>query len=613
MANPFTLETLVDFPDDALSTPLTITPAHIDSLMVTLKARGIGRVIWAYYGDGHGGWFGPMGIERLAHGGVIADDQNFWGANARTYLTLGNPLRVTVEAAHRHGIEVYAYFKPYETGPAASFPEGSPEGIEWGRVPHLGGYYTWLDPFVAANQHLRIKRRTDDLWPGHDAATISTIKLTKKDAAPTRIKASNIEVWTSGLNRGYRRSDVKFAFSETVESSPREVRDVYGNVVTKQGDPVRVLTLSGLHLDDRFIAVTTDFVDGEPDFENAWDRLVTCFDARGREIPGSIATGTAIWFPELERFPEAGMQYDTGRGPEVVALDVPRDAARHAGPRSNAHRAAEQTKVRGVIGFTRGRNLYLSGAMCETEPEVRAYWMRSLAEILEAGVDGVEFRVENHSCHSDSPEDYGFNPAVMAEVRDHQNPLPEITAIRTEAYTDFLRDAKREIARRGRKMRVNLNVDWFRPAHERPGSRRLAYPANIEFDWRKWIDEGLLDEAVLRVFAKPLDGVWGGDATAIEMVRRCNDRRIPISVNRYVWMNERLSEEFERVRADGRFAGFVLYETWSYTKIDERGWTVADAVHDAELGGRNSTWKARIRTAQLVEAVCDKWKSVGEA
>ncbi len=610
MTQPFMLETLVDFPDDALSTPLTITPDHIESLMSTLKDRGIGRVIWAYYGDGHGGWFAPAGIERLVHTGVIAEDQNFWSSMIRSYCLLGNPLRVAVETAHRHGIEVYAYFKPYETGPAASFADGSSEGLEWGRIPHLGGYYTWLDPFVTANPHLRIKRRTDDLWPGHETAPISTITLTKKDDAPTRIKRTNIQIWTSNRNCDYSLRDEKFAVTETVVTCPRDVRDLYGNMVTKKGDRIRVLTLSGLNLTDQYLAISTDFQDGEPDFENTWDKLVTCYDTQGREIPGSYATGTAIWFPELETFPCGGMQYDTGRGPEVVALDEPRHAVNGSKRGANIHRIAGQSKVCGVIGFTRSRNHYLSGALCESEPEVQSYWMRNLAEILDAGVDGVEFRVENHSCHTDWPEDYGFNPAVMEHVYDLTNPIPEITAIRTVAYTEFLRKAKRAIAHRGKKMRVNLNVDWFRPAHERPGSRRLAYPANIDFDWRTWIKDGLLDEAMLRVFAKPVDGIWGDDATASEMVQQCNDRGIPVSVNRYVWDNERLSEEFEQVRTDGRFAGMVLYETWSYTKIDQQGWTIAGAKRDASLCERNDTWKARCKTAQLVEKVFARWSEV---
>lgn len=119
---PFMLEAFVDFPDDALKSPVPITPEHIDAMMAALAARGVRRVDWGYYGDGHGGWFIPsMHVEKSV------DAQGEWLNHAATYQTLGNPLKVAAEAAHRHGMELYAYYKPYETGCAMVFPEGSLE------------------------------------------------------------------------------------------------------------------------------------------------------------------------------------------------------------------------------------------------------------------------------------------------------------------------------------------------------------------------------------------------------------------------------------------------------------------------------------------------------
>ncbi|MBI4027628.1 MAG: hypothetical protein HY360_21760 [Verrucomicrobia bacterium] len=91
----------------------------------------------------------------------------------------------------------YCFF--IEIGISWILPEGAPEGREWGRLPHLGGYLTWADPFVLAHPELRIKRRADDVpacaWPSaccdgagrhadrnptRVAAPIHTIRLTKK-------------------------------------------------------------------------------------------------------------------------------------------------------------------------------------------------------------------------------------------------------------------------------------------------------------------------------------------------------------------------------------------------------------------------------------------------
>jgi hypothetical protein len=319
------------------------------------------------------------------------------------------------------------------------------------------------------------------------------------------------------------------------------------------------------------------------------------------------ATGTAIWFPELERFPGGGLMFETGRGPEVVAFDRPRRGGR--GPESDRHADADQKKVRGVVAFARGKNMHLSGTLCETEPAVQDYWLRCVSECLDAGVDGVEFRVENHSCHSEEPEAYGFNDAVLAKVpKNSTDLLGDITKVRTEAYTDFLRRANRLIKSRGpeKKMRVNLNVDWFRPPADRPGSRKLAYPANIDFPWRQWIDEGFLDEAMLRIFAKPFDGIFRADGVAQEMVSRCRDRDIPVTVNRYVWGGEHVPGDLQRVRDDGRFAGFVLYETWSFTSIEADGtWLFADTKRDAARVAKHAAWKTRVQTAEHVKRACE--------
>ncbi len=62
------------------------------------------------------------------------------------------------------GLEIYAYYKPYETG-MMTFPEGSTEAAMYGRLGRIGGRIAWVNPFVADHPHLRIKRREDDLPP----------------------------------------------------------------------------------------------------------------------------------------------------------------------------------------------------------------------------------------------------------------------------------------------------------------------------------------------------------------------------------------------------------------------------------------------------------------
>jgi len=534
----FQIEALVDFVDDASSAPEPINERHVDAMMRRLVGCGVSRVSWAYYGDGHGGYFipAPRGDEP----------GKSWWTLAETYHRLGNPLRVAVEAAHRHGLELYAYYKPYETGIGSLYPEGSPEAQRWGRLAHIGGRLSWMDRFVLDRPDLRIRRRGGDLPADLSTRTVHALRLVKKDDSPTRVTKEHLQIWGSPLNYRYERLPVEFALKETVEPSPKEVRDQNGNVLTRAGQPVRVLTLSGFRLEDRYLAVVTDFTNPPADFHNAGTDLLVALDAEGQEIPGVFATGGAVWYRDQVDLYQWGLVFDTGRGRQPVYLDEPV--------------ATQGRRAGGLIAFARGRNAYLPGALCETEPEVQAYWLSCIREMLAAGVDGIDIREESHSTHTDYPFEYGYNPAVLAACERRQT--DSIAQVRADAYTEFLRCAKALTSRAGKQMRYNLQVDWFRP--DPPVARALAYPLNIDFQWRRWLDEGLMDEAILRFYHLPFDCLYE-DEVAREMIERCRSKGLPLVVNRYV-RAETLADEFRRIHDDGRFQGFILYETCNFMR-----------------------------------------------
>ncbi|MDB6168030.1 MAG: hypothetical protein JWM88_894 [Verrucomicrobia bacterium] len=554
-------ETLVDFPDDCAVAGRTLVREDIEALMTKLAGLGIRRVSWAYYGDGHGGFLVPEGFREASP--YQGDEPSDWKNLAATYRALGNPLKVAVEAGHRHGIEVYAYYKPYETGPGVMFPEGTELAKRWGVLPCIGQELVWMDPFVRDHPELRIQRRTDDLPEGVASTPIAALTLTKKDAAPTRVTAEHLQIWTSPNNFQYQPKRCTFSLSESVEPSSREVRDQMGRVVTKKGDPVRVLRLTGLDLRDKFVLVTTDFAEGKPDFANSGLALLTAWDSAGREIPGCVASGGTVWGESLVDFRKSGVMFDYGWGAGEVTLDAPNHRVQKIPTAELPLDAAENNGKQGFIAFARGRNAYLPGALCETEPAVRAFWLRNLDEIIAAGVDGVDFREESHSTHTDHPGDYGFNPAVLAEARKRPgNLLANISAVRGEAYTSFLQESHARLAKAGRKMRYNLQIDFFRD--HPPTNRLLAYPANIRFEWAKWIGGGMLDGAILRFFSLPFDVLFHDDVTQ-EMISRAQAAHLPIAVNRYIdTAGDKLADEFARVATDPRFDSFIFYEVSSF-------------------------------------------------
>jgi hypothetical protein len=528
------LEVLVDFPDDVLSASMAPTERHLDALAGCFAELGVSRLVWGYYGDGHGGYLAPAGYQTAG---------TDWRHYAAVYGGGRNPLAEAVAAGHRHGQEVYAYFKPYETGPALMFPAGSPEAQQWGRLDQIGGSLAWLDPFVVKHPHLRLEHRDGPAaTPG--SVPIGGLRLIKKNDEPTRVRKEHLQIWTSPDNYRYRLAAVDFTLRESMAPAAEDTLDLDGAIVARKGSPVRVLELAGLHLTDPFILVTTDFADGPGDFENLGAQILRAYDAEGRPVRGVFASGMGIWDAARVDFRNWGLMFDFGWQDCPVRLDAPNASGKQ-----------------GFIAFARSRNRHLPGALCETEPQVRRFWLDGLAEMLAAGVDGVEIRIENHSTHTDYPEEYGFNPAVRARCEQSGLSVPEA---RGEAYTEFLRAAGDLLRARGKKLRINLNVDWFRA--DPPRRRRLAYPANIAFQWQRWIEEGLLDEATLRSYH--LRDKVLNDPVAAEMLDRCRARRIPVAFNHHVFNEDRwFLDEFRRVRDSGRFASCILYETDSFAEF----------------------------------------------
>lgn len=568
--HPMILETLVDFVDDAIAAKVPITADHIDALVRLLKQQGVQRVVWIDYGEARGGWRMPTEV-------FAGPDAGAWGLPLHNYRAtinvVGHPLRAAVAACRRHGLGIYACFKPYEQGVSALIPDGSPLADRIGLLPHLGGKLVALDPFVAAHPELRVRRRRDDSPYNVGGIPVRTIRLVKSDDRPTRITRDHLQIWTSEHNWQYTRLDAPFDVEESVESCPHEVINGHDQVVTRQGRPRRVLTVRVPDLLQKYILVTTDFTDGPPDFANAGTRIMEALGPDGRVIPGVFANEASFIYQVFTRdFRKHGLSFDNGWGDSTVQLDTP-----------NVSGCA------GMIAYTRGRNEFLPACLCESEPAVVQHWLRQLDDILSCGVDGVDFREENHCTHTDYSWDYGYNDVVLRHAEQFKSGTLEerIATARGVAYTRFLAEASRRIRSRGARARIHLNVDWHRKLG-RPACRALAYPGHMDFPWQEWIDDGLFDDVTLRAYHYPFTALFD-DPVAKEMMEKSQARGLPIFVPRYIQggTDGAYAAQYERVRRDGRFAGFQVYEVQTMLTLNAAGqWQWNEKGHVSEAVDR---------------------------
>jgi len=575
------LSVTVDFPDDVAKGPYDA--ARLDALMGLIRDLGATRVHWLYYG------------------GVAADDPyrgNIWhcrwsGHGPATIAALGEPLQAAVRAAHARGLEIYGVLKPFNGGLSGSFPTGSPQAGSASRLSRIGGTLQQVIPFLEAHPEMRLQRQP--LVPAGDAAgPIREIHLRKADAAATRLRPHHLRIWVSADNHCYRPLDLVPQGTVALEPAPADVRDYHGNLLTRAGELVRVVRLTGLDLTAPFIVLTTDRADGPGDFRNTPLGMVTALGDDRRPLPCVLATHAALWIKPRD-FRAYGLEFDQGYGHIPVTLDEPWPEKPPGDPWT--HFAGEDEfaeeallghgRAGGFVALARGRNEFLAAAPCESYPAVRALWRGWIGAMLDAGVDGVDLRVSAHGCLSDEPEAYGWNPPVLAACRERFGPGPvtaaQVAAMRGDHYTDFVRETSGLVRGRGRKLQVHLHAEAWRP-HPVFGQQH-GLPANLDFQWRRWLEEGLVDEATLRTSwfeaaEDPLNAAATrrsrldealADPVVGEMLAVAAARRVPVTLNRYIGRAARLDEyldDLTRAMRDGRLAGFDVYEFFDLAQSD---------------------------------------------
>ena len=561
--HPFILSATVDFPDDVRYGRYSIE--RLIEMMDRLKGMGVTRVYWLYYGDvdPESNWAGNI-FPRMQYGQEAIDD-------------FGEPIRAAVPLAHERGIELYGVLKPYNTGTSMSTPEGSPNYTGQG-LQRIGGEVVDAIPFTLNHPYTRMKRRTAPDLEELESVPVTKIKLFKADDSPTRVGAENIEMWTSPDNYRYERKNLSFEASELVGPSPKEVIDYYGDVVTTRGAPVRTLTLEGLDLTDKYILVTTGVTEGEPDFINTAVGMIEVYGSGDSPLPIVVATRSGMGHT-TRNFRNEGLDFDNGFGPQQFFLDVDNGADLPFEDRGNWWR---QTSTGGVIAFARGVNKYIPAMPCEVYPEVRKLWDGWVDRIIDAGVDGLDIRVSHHGSLVNEPYEYGFNEPVVDEFvnryghtpTDSEEDIRLLSELRGEHFTDFIQETSGKVQTAGKKMQVHLHTEAFRD--DACHGQMMGFPANIYFDWKRWLNDGMVDGITLRTsWFEALESPSEDQAFRARLSYRLDDpvvedaletaKRlgIPAYLNRYVDRAigiDEYVEDLETTFHDDRFAGFDVYE-----------------------------------------------------
>lgn len=224
-----------------------------------------------------------------------------------------------------------------------------------------------------------------------------------------------------------------------------------------------------------------------------------------------------------------------------------------------------------ALGLSREIALHLPGFLEPSFPEVRAFWMDKLMRGIRAGADRVCIRIAHHVDCVDWLA-YAFADPVIQAFKKETGRMPGMNAsdcalirrIRGAFYTQFVREASLAV-RKARELFIH-HVE----------NRMLATAEHdtycqIEWDWRTWIREGLLDEIDLKYIGPdhpdcyreimPLARQHGVKVNWITAAPE------PRSKPRSIHESPRLLERAFGTGLDG----MNLYELWLYRRMTNRG------------------------------------------
>lgn len=545
----FALEVTVDFFDDLLHAPWTLQ--MFDELFAELKSWGTRRVHWIYYGTQDDGWWDNAPFDAAKHA-------------RETMANVGEIFPAAVEAAHRHGLEIYGLVKPFDMGFYKS--EGGDHSP--GRLPRIGGPVNWIANFPTQRRDL-IMARKPGLQGTPDEIYFTRIDLVKENDIPAGFSVSDLRIFVSSDNATYQEYSGPITRSEVVENYPVWEHTSSGGRPTGEVKRSLVMRLDGLEIASRYVVLSVDSRAGS--FTNTLVNLLHVFGPAGEQrllTYGTFARGGTYQLTEnvsaafkgasFERF---GIQFDVAKGtPPAVYCDFDSISAPWSFDSDE-----------GLLAFAAGKDDGTIAALSPSYPESRQWWLTWVEACLAAGADGIEIRVRNHHAHLTWGE-FGFEAPIRDEFLARYGVDLWTTDdfdrvawshLRGEGYTHFLREAKDCALFYGKPMGVHFSPTNFPSIDGRSAM-------NIFWDWRRWIDEGIADSITLKE-------VLPGSRLAKELFAHAQPRRIRVIYSPYandLWLQPNgelvCRGWIELARAEG-CDGYQFYECASAIRATKEG------------------------------------------
>jgi uncharacterized lipoprotein YddW (UPF0748 family) len=461
--------TVFTFLDAVFDTDKVWTREDVIAEMANAKSLGVERMYWRVDGGGYFVYPTRVGTQYQWDGRGPKS-----AALKESIDKLGDPLRVFAEEAKKQGIEFYAWYPIRDRNSTSD--RWNPKNPEEKEIYEKAGRHVAISEFYKNNPQFNMERRHGD---GSAISTprIRAIRLHTADAGAS-IGVENLQIWQSDDNLEYQ----PVADDWTVKREPGPTGG-------------SIFTLENLDATKPWIKVSKRGQDDWSFNGGGLDDWITVVDENGKEW------APHVWVAIMDknpRFGEARFPYKSASRAKDIKNDVPWDTITKIGFDKHRHSLALFTPAMQP-------EQYLFGYPCFAYPEVRAYEMRVIEELLTYPIDGIALCLRTH-VRSTIGEEYGFNPPVLAEYRKRHGDdvaledieSSKVREILGDAYSQLVKEISEAVHGGGRKLVAMFEPDPSLGLEYQPGQMSPWWDlGRMDWQWKKWVDKGWVDGVIV--------------------------------------------------------------------------------------------------------------------
>jgi hypothetical protein len=519
-ADDFVVSMTYDPPDNLMNTHYS--PERLDRDFGAWKKAGVQRVYWLEYSNLPSLW-------------MAGEFGKFWGKQYKeTVKHCGDFLTAAAKSAHKQGLEFYSNFKTFDIG--MNFMLTEKAFRKSSAFNRLDNRYSFVAPEIAAARGATF--HANPAWLRKPNLPVTRVVIYSDSKIPA-IKPGSLKVLVSKDNIKY--TPVRATVKTGVVQRPHQRWTPAGNVPESGSAKNWFIELTGFSTDKPYLALK---IEGEK-FQ-IWHRGFMVVEAFGTD--GKSCVTTPATSGGLDR------GYSFWKGWQGW---------------SNQTEAVIQRRA----WSSEGIGLVFDEAHCMPtllEPaheQARKIWLGRVSDQLAAGVDGIRIRTY---CHHNGPMHYlkfAFAQPVLETFRGLYGRDPEmrdddyekIRNIRGDAYTQFIAAASKLVHAKGKKFAVEIESGV-----ETPSS--LNVRMQLPMQWRKWIEQGLVDEVSVKNYSP-----WAVHVHE-EVLPHARKHNVPVNViSRCLHQGpgHRFLETAAQTTADSVRAGFGGYEWYEQNNFME--------------------------------------------